>query len=264
MWLGTTSFTGEGSFLTTGSNTAGQVGGSFGFQEGFNFGSRLPSVAGGQVGAQLGMRFTHTQIDGTYAGIDSRTQTFITAGLFRRVDYGFQGGLVVDYLHDDWVYQADLLQLRGEVSFLFSPCHDFGFRFTDSQQTDDTTATITGLATPVDLRLSAMNTYRFFYRCRFGDCGRVAAEVQAGFTEESSAVLGIDLSAPLQHQVGLHASATYLLPPSEASDPYSREGWNLGIAMVWTPGRLFGSQRDYYRPLLAVADNGSLLSKLEP
>lgn len=264
LWMGVTSYSGPGSFLTTGSSSNGQVEGSFGFQEGFNFGSRLPCVLGGQLGAQLGMRFTHTQLDGSAAGPDNRTQAFLTAGLFRRVDFGFQGGLVVDYLHDDWIYQADLLQLRGELSFLLSPCHDLGFRFTDSQQIEQTTATVAGLTTPVDVRLSSLNTYRFFYRYRFGECGRGQTELQAGFTEDSGTILGVILKAPLQNQLGLEATATYLIPPKNIAAPYAQEGWNLGMAIVWTPGRVFGTARDYYRPLLDPADNGSLITRLGP
>ena len=193
LWLGSVGFNGASSHLGTAAGAAGQIAGNFGFQEGFNFGTRLPGVMRGQLGSQLGMRFTQSQLDGTSAGTDHRTQSFVTAGLFRRVDYGFQGGLVVDYLHDDWVYKADLLQLRGELSFLFTPCHDLGFRFTDSQQTDDTTASVRGIATPIDLKLSGLNNYRFFYRARLGERAAGSAELQAGFTEESSAILAANL-----------------------------------------------------------------------
>ncbi len=261
LWLGSVGFSGASSSLGAAAGDAGQVAGNFGFQEGFNFGTRLPGLLQGQLGSQLGLRFTQSQLDGTSAGADHRTQTFVTAGLFRRVDYGFQGGLVVDYLHDDWVYKADLLQLRGELSFLFSPCHDFGFRFTDNQQTDDTTAVIRGQTAPIDLRLSGLNTYRFFYRARFGHNAAGQAELQAGFSEDSSAILGANLRTPLQNQLGLDISTTYLVPPSQADMPYMQEGWNLSLAVVWTPGRCFGSDRDYYRPLLSVADNGSFLTR---
>ncbi len=262
VWFGMNAFTGAANFLTTGSDARGQVEGNFGFQEGFNFGSRVPSLLSGQVGSQIGMRFTHTQLDGSIVGDDSRNQMFLTAGLFRRVDYGLQGGLVVDYLHDDWIYQADLVQLRGELSFLFSPCHDFGFRFTDSQQVEELDVTIRGAAAPLSIQLAALNNYRFFYRYRFSERGRGLAELQAGFTEDSGAVLGVSLKTPLQGQLGLETSATYLLPADDAIEPYQSESWNLGIGFVWTPGRLFGTGRDYYRPLLDVADNGSFLTRL--
>lgn len=261
LWLGSVGFSGASSSLGAAAGDAGQVAGNFGFQEGFNFGTRLPGLLCGQLGSQLGMRFTQSQLDGSSAGEDHRTQTFVTAGLFRRVDYGFQGGLVVDYLHDDWIYQADLLQLRGELSFLFTPCHDFGFRFSDSQQTDDTTARVRGSAMPIDLRLSALNTYRFFYRARFGHNAAGQAELNAGFSEDSSAILGASLRAPLHNQLGLDVSTTYLIPPSQTDMAYTQDGWNLNLALVWTPGRSFGSDRDYYRPLLSVADNGSLFTR---
>ncbi len=261
LWIGTTGFTGASNFLGATAGSGGQIAGNFGFQEGFNFGTRLPGVLGGQLGSQLGMRFTQTQLDGTTAGDDSRTQTFVTAGLFRRVDYGLQGGLVVDYLHDDWVYKADLLQLRGELSFLFSACHDFGFRFSDSQQTDDTQATLRGGTAPLDIRLAALNTYRFFYRARFGQSLAGVAELQAGFSEDSGAILGANLRAPLQNQLGLDVNATYLLPADDIIPSYTREGWNLSMSLVWTPGRCFGGDRDYYRPLMNVGDNGSFLTR---
>lgn len=264
LWAGFASFSGEGNFVTTGAATDGEVEGSFGFQQGFNFGSRMPSLLAGQIGAQFGMRFTQSQIHGTGAGNDSRTQTFVTAGLFRRVDYGLQGGVVVDYLHDDWIYQADLLQLRGELSFLFSSCHDFGFRFTESQQVDDTQAVLRGRAASVPIELSSLDTYRFFYRIRYGPAASGTAEINLGFSEDSHTILGLDLKTALQGQVGLHATTTYSLPADSAIDRYSREGWNLGIALVWTPGRCFGQARDYYRPLFDVADNGSLLVKRQP
>ncbi len=261
-WLGLASFTGPANFATTGSNSNGQVEGSFGFQQGFNFASRVPCLLRGQLGAQIGMRFTQTQLDGSAAGPDNRHQAFLTAGLFRRVDYGLQGGLVVDYAHNEWLYAADLLQLRGELSFLFSPCHDFGFRFTNNQQTENTTATIAGDPTPVPLEVSALNTYRFFYRHRFGDCIRGTADWQLGWTEDEGTILGADFETPLHDQIGLRVNALYLIPSSSLSEPYTNEAWNIGLALVWTPGRPFGTQRDYYRPLFDVADNGSLLSRL--
>jgi hypothetical protein len=32
------------------------------------------------------------------------------------------------------------------------------------------------------------------------------------------------------------------------------------MALVWTPGRSFGTQRDYYRPLFEVAGSGTLIA----
>ncbi len=263
VWVGTTGFTVPSNFLTTAANSSGAVEGSFGFQEGFNFGNRLPGILCGQVGTQLGARFIQSQLDGSAAGTDNRNQAFVTGGLFRRVDYGLQGGLVVDYLHDDWIYKADLLQLRGELSYLLSPCHEIGFRFTDSQQIDNTSYRLPTNNVPTSIQLTTLNTYSAFYRCRISEQGRGQAELQVGWTEDSGNVLGLTLHTPLQHQVGLATNASYLVPSSNASPGFASEGWNLSLALVWTPGRNFGMARDYYRPLFEVASNSSMISKFE-
>ncbi len=263
LWIGTASFGTPANFLNTSPNSTGAIEGSFGFQEGINFGTRVPSVLCGQLGSQLGLRFIHSQLEGSAAGTDHRQQLFLTTGLFRRVDYGVQGGLVIDYLHEDWIYKADLLQLRGELSYLLSPCHELGFRFTDNQQTDDTTYRIRGNAATLSARVTALDSYRGFYRFRFSEEARGQAELQVGWTRDSAAILGIAINAPLQNQIGLAATTTYLLPQNDATPSYASEGWNLGLALVWTPGRRFGRTRDYYRPLFEVADNGSLISKLD-
>ena len=164
LWMGVAGFSGPTGFVTSGANTTGQVEGSFGFHEGINLGSSLPSLLCGQLGAQIGLRAVQANLDGSAASLDTRNQLFVTGGLFRRVDYGFQGGLVVDYLHDDWFYQADLLQLRGEISFLLTPCHDLGFRFTTNQQTEEVQAFLASGTSPVDVEISTMESYRFFYR----------------------------------------------------------------------------------------------------
>lgn len=257
LWVGVTGFTGPGNFIGSSTAVEGQVGGAFGFQEGFNFGAELPSLLCGQLGSQIGVRLTHTNLDGSTAGSDSRNQMFLTAGLFRRVDYGLQGGLVVDYLHDDWIYKADLLQLRGELSFLLSPIHDLGFRFTSSQQTSNTRTMVAGTA--ADVSLQSLDTYRFFYRVGLGRDARATAELMGGFTEESTAVWGAKIKVPLQAELGLETNVLYGTAPNSSSMPYAEEVWNVSLSLVWTPGRAFGAARDYYRPLFDVADNASLL-----
>ncbi len=259
--VGTTAFSGAANFLTAGQSPIGQVEGSFGFQEAFNMGNCVPGLLGGQLGGQLGLRATQSQLNGNVAGQDARNQLFVTAGLFRRVDYGVQGGLVVDYLHDDWLAVVDLSQLRGELSFALSPCHEIGFRGTTSLNADTVSATLAGLAAPVTGSLSALDAYRFFYRCGLGDEARSTAEFSAGFTEDQDALLGASLAAPLHGCVGVSATTTYLIPHSGAAPAYATESWNLGLALVWTPGRPFGCGRDYYRPMFDVADNGSFLTK---
>src|SRR5439155_14079823 len=95
------------------------------FHEGFNWGIPIAGFLSGQWGAN----WTQSNFSGSYFTTDNRNQIFFTAGLFRRVDWGFQGGLVFDYLHDEWDYSADLGQLRGELSWLWCNCNEVGFWF---------------------------------------------------------------------------------------------------------------------------------------
>jgi hypothetical protein len=259
LWIGTSGFTNPASAFVNGTNTVGQVEGSFGFQEGFNFGSQLPSLLSGQVGAQLGMRFVQSNLDGSGVSDASRNQMFATAGLFRRVDYGFQGGLVVDYLRDQWVYNADLWQLRGELSFLFSPAHEVGFRFTDDGRTHRQTVVLSP-GTSLDIELQPLDTYRLFGRLRFGHCAANTAEIQLGTSGDGGLLLGCLLQNPLSGQIGLETAATYFMPQASVTNADTREAWNLSLALVWTPGRMFGTQRDYNRPLFEVAGNGSFIA----
>ncbi|RMF45481.1 MAG: hypothetical protein D6753_00020 [Planctomycetota bacterium] len=260
--VGAAGFKTQANYLTTGGNDDGQVEGSFGFQEGINFGSRIPGFFYGQLGGQVGVRFVHAQLEGSTASADRRNQAFLTAGLFRRVDYGWQGGLVADYMRDDWFYKTDLLQLRGELSFVCDPCHELGFRFTDSQKTKTFTANLD--SGPILATLSSLDTYRFFYRLRFGPAGRGSGEAYAGWSEDSDGMLGLHLNTPLHGQCGLSTAFDYIIPRDGVASPFANEGWNLSMALTWTPGRLFGTGRDYYRPLFEIADNGSMFTRRGP
>ena len=262
LFAGVAGFSSAGNFLTSGTGAAGKLGGAFGFQGGLNFGSQAPGLLGGQVGTQLGLRAITAQLEGTSAGEDSRNQLFVTAGLFRRVDYGLQGGAVVDYLHDNGLATVDLLQLRGELSFLMSPCHEAGFRFTSSLKTAETSTHIAGLVGDTAVRMAALDTYRFFYRYRFGPEAAGLAEIHGGFSEDRDGLVGLSLATPLQGNLGLTSTMTYLVPHSGTQPTYTNEAWNLGVGLVWTPGRAFGAARDYYRPLMDVADNGILIGRM--
>jgi hypothetical protein len=258
LWIGTTAFTNPASAFVNGSTKLNHVEGSFGFQEGFSFGSQLPSLLSGQVGSQVGMRFVQANLSGSDVSSTSRNQVFATAGLYRRVDYGIQAGVVVDYLHENWVYKSDLWQLRGELSFLFSPAHEIGFRFSDNGKLHRQPVALP--TTNVNLTLRTLDTYRLFLRHRFGQQATSSAELQLGTTDIGGAVLGCQFDQPLKGQIGLSTAATYLIPKSGAAHPQTNESWNLSLALVWTPGRKFGTKRDYNRPLFEVAGNGSLLT----
>ncbi|MCA9195183.1 MAG: hypothetical protein KDB03_25600 [Planctomycetales bacterium] len=220
----------------------------------------MPSLLAGQIGSQLGLRCTQTQFEGTALAPDRRTQLLATAGMFRRVDYGLQGGAVIDFLHDDWFYKSNLVQLRAELGFLLTPYHEIGFRFTSALNSDVSEVVVTG-ASSLNSKLEALESYRGFYRFHFGACGLGVGELIAGSSEDKHTVLGLDLKIPVQDQIGMQATVTYLIPRN-ANDSYTQENWNISWGLVWTPGRGFGMARDYYRPLMDVADNGSFITRI--
>ena len=93
------------------------LGGSHGLSEGLNWAGPMPWIFCGLFTGQVGLRATQNNFYGSPIFDDRRDQLFVTAGLFRRVDYGLQGGLVFDALREDWYIKTDLSQLRGELSF---------------------------------------------------------------------------------------------------------------------------------------------------
>ena len=70
-----------------------------------------------------------------------------------------------------------------------------------------------------------------------------------------------DLSKQFGDTWAVEANFIYLIP-NEGKDTtilggHAQESWNVGINLVWTPGRRWaGCDSQYYRPLFRVADNG--------
>src|SRR5262245_42856588 len=240
--------------------------GSFGFHEGFNWGVPLA----GFVSGQLGVNWTQSNFSGSFFTPDSRNQIFFTTGLFRRVDWGFQGGLVFDYLHDGWDYSADLAQLRGELSWLWCGCNEIGFWFTagvnDANNLfvrqpvfgDNTVRFISSPAT-----LAVNDIYAFFFRRTFASGGQ--GRLFGGFTGEGQGLVGGDATLPLNPHWSLRSNFIYAAPGGSDSttDPrFARESWNVSISLVWTPCARPACGQNYLRPLFNVADNGTFLTRL--
>jgi len=242
--------------------------GSFGFHEGFNWG--IPVC--GCLAWQWGVNWTQNNNAGSFLTADERNQIFLTAGLFRRVDWGLQGGLVVDYLHDQWDYEIDLVQLRGEISWLFCGKEDIGVWFSSGVNNEDThplqrpvfgstSTTITTINTAVEVN----DLFAIFYRRQF-ECGG-NGRVFGGFTGSDQGFVGCDLLLPINPCLSLRSSFTYIVPnnrhTSESSN-FVEETWNVGASLVWTRCPRSLCSPNYCRPLFNVADNGSFVTRLEP
>lgn len=240
--------------------------GSFGFHEGFNWGFPL---CGGCVSAQFGMLWTQSNFDGNYLTPDMRNQRFLTAGLFRRVDAGLQGGLAIDYLHDEWDYQVDVAQLRGEISFKFCSPNEVGFWFTTGVVDDggdlnqpvlDPNGSIDFDVNPVTWQSNDL--YAFFCRRQFA-CGG-EGRVFGGFTGNSQGLMGADFMVPLNPCWSARAGFLYLTPEDNADSPlpdFQQEDWNVSVQLVWTPFRKTNCVPAHSRALFTVADNGSFATR---
>ena len=254
VFAGTHGFTGPANRGSTG---------SFGFHEGLNWGT--PLVCG--LAFQAGVQVSHSNFSGSVLTPEDRTQTFTTLGGFRRVDWGLQGGLVVDYLSDDWDYNTDLVQLRGELGWRFECNHEVGFWFaagTDRSgdeaavgEPDDDTITVD----MQNVSFQATDLFAFFYRRQFA-CGG-EGRVFGGFSGESHGVFGSDFRLPINACVALESDFIYL-SARERDDgrDFLDESWNVSISLVWTPYSSRGCQPcgpNYCRPLFDVANNGSFI-----
>lgn len=235
--------------------------GSFGFNEGFNWGFPLPFF-NGAFGGQIGLRATQSNLSAAEFTDANRDQLFLTGGVYRRVDWGMQGGLVFDYMSQDWYATTDLMQIRGEVSWVFPCSHELGVWFTSGTQVNDATSTLP------QLQLQALESWEptdlcaFFYRYRFNESNGSEARVFAGFSGQGDGLLGADVVIPVGTRFGFEANAAYLMPDESAGTAgggQAQESWNLGLGIVWYPGCRNSCGPDYFRPLFRVADNGSFM-----
>lgn len=256
-WERYTFFTGVNAF-TGPLNRGGQ--GSFGFTEGFNYGRDLSCIGQGRLSAQLGLRATQTNFSGSDVTNEDRKQIFLTAGVFRRADWGLQGGAVVDYMHDDWYYDLDLVQVRAEVSWKYPDSHEFGIWMAfDSDHSR--TESLVGKTNPVIVteEWESTDVYAFFLRKTCAETG-ISGRLMGGFTGSKDGILGLDFNAPITEKWAIEANAMYLIPEeSTSSTGFSEEAWNIGFNFVYYPGCRTTYDQDYNRPLFNVGSNGNFL-----
>jgi hypothetical protein len=179
------------------------------------------------------------------------------------VDWGLQGGFVIDYYHEDWIMMADMFQLRGEISWVHPCAHEYGFRFATNLQGDEASVEVAEPGTAGHYRTT--DYYTFFYRKRFPPCGGAEGRLFAGWTGEADGIIGLDAHIPLSDRWALDTGFTYLIPNEGRSpDGVLNEGWNVGITFVWYPnGRARIAKRTCFEPLFGVADNGDVFVDLK-
>ncbi|MEM7785059.1 MAG: DUF6666 family protein [Planctomycetota bacterium] len=260
-------FAGANAFRSTLFSTPGGAAGqlsddsSYGFYQGMNFGLPLCRISCGLFSGQFGFRTTQTNFDGSLDTSADREQLFVTGGFFRRVDYGMQYGVVFDYLNDEWFSDAEVVQLRGEIGYVYSGGTTFGFRFATNLQDDFTNATFGG-NTFTNLNTTTDDNYRFFVRYDAPNGG--FGDFFAGWSESDQAIIGLDSDLPLTNRLSMQAGFNYYLSdqglPAGAigQGGNAGEAYNIYVGIAFRPrGREF--YRSYERPLFPVADNGSML-----
>ncbi|MCP4192069.1 MAG: hypothetical protein GY768_15765 [Planctomycetaceae bacterium] len=237
---------------------------SFGFHYGLNFGTAAKNIIlPPSIGWQIGFQGANSNLNGSSFSTDERSQMFVTFGLFRRGDYGLQGGIVMDYMRDEWYYDASLAQARGELSMAITPAKSLGFRFATSVTEDTVVAQASGATELVTW--ATKDQYKFFYRTRLMAGGRGEAQVFAGFTGDSEGIIGGISRVPLHNGWALETDYAYVIPSeSKQNGANEREAWNVQINLVWYPGSLScGSCFRYHRPMFDVANNGSMIVRRE-
>ncbi len=246
-------------FQVPGTNTYIQDS-DFGYYAGFNLGWPLCKLTCGVFSGQFGYRTVQSSFNGNQFTTGTRDQNFITAGLYRRVDYGLQAGVVVDYLKENWYATTETTQLRGDLGWVYPNGSAFGFRFGAFLQDDSNTNQIAEQQT--QLVTYSQDWYKFYLRRENTQTGM--GEFFLGWTSNKQAVLGLDFDVPIAEKFALQAGYTYFLNGDQVQQVNEQFGgnendaWNVSVGLVFRPsGRCY--YRSYDRPLFNVADNGSMM-----
>jgi len=230
---------------------------SFGYHFGFNSGLPLYNLTCGLVSGQIGLNYTRGNRNSTLATGQERSQTFVTAGFFRRVDYGLQFGAVADVLAFDFDNEIEVQQVRSEISWVWAGGSNAGFRAT--RGTQDSTVIIGGQLVP-QLRISPINTYKLFYRTACWNGGYM--ECYIGRSDEDHTVFGGEYDLPVGEKTALYGSFNYLSPDEKIAFA-DAEAWNIQMGISFRPrGRDW--YKFYHRPLFKVANNGSMVQSRTP
>jgi hypothetical protein len=243
IWGGAHGFKGPRDYLDGGPGDN-----NFGFQEGLNIGGRAPLVGliVPQLSYQLGYQAVQSRLSGTSGGRDDRNQHFVTAGFFRRVRSGVQGGIVWDMMRDDLLMEEDFHQLRYEVSLKSANGREIGYWGASSTNSKEVGA----------FDYESVEQHAAFFRLNFRDGG--ALRIWGGATGDSEGIVGADFLAPLSNRWSVTTGFNYLIPDATDGPNGAREeSWNVGLNLVWHWGATAkAGSRNPHAPLFPVADNG--------
>lgn len=233
--------------------------GNFGFHEGFNVGGHvwLTKCMSYQFGGTWTQENFHgSRTLGSYRD-ETRQQIFGTAGLFIRADscLPWQGGVVVDWLHDEYVVEYNVGQIRAELSRVGCFGNEFGFMGAFRIKEDNVnlgTGEFQGVAT-----LQTVDQFCLFVRTHFDNCGE--GRLWGGATGDGDGIFGGDYRIPLSDSFLLQGNFNYLITRNGDDEGQRDEAWGISLELVFQPFcRARRSMSDRNRPLFNVADNARL------
>jgi hypothetical protein len=229
--------------------------GNFGFHEGFNFGAPLGVF---DWGWQIGAEAAQSNFSGDDA-VDPRSadrnQFFVTGGLFKRArDWGFQWGVVYDWLHDAYYTDADMKQIRSDTSFLFpGGVHELGYF--GAYGTGGANWVLLDRQLKYFIEMERTDVFAFYYRRYFDGGGD--GRIWLGFSGRGDGLVGGEIRVPMGKCWELENRFNYLIPKQgSGAGAETQESWGVTIDLVFYVGHPARCERYHpYRPMLNVADN---------
>ena len=240
--------------------------GNFGFHEGFNIGGPLwlaRCVSYQFGGTWVQSNFNGDQSTGEFRE-DARHQVFATAGFFIRADdcLPWQGGVVIDWLNDDYGVEYNVAQVRAEISRVGCFGNEFGFMGTFNATEDEVNFGINNRVGALNelQTLRTVDQYALFLRRHFDNCGE--GRIWGGATGDGDGLVGADYRIPLSDSFLIQGNFNYLIASDGDQIGQQDDSWGISLELVFQPFcRARRSMNDHSRPLFNVADNSRLFVK---
>jgi hypothetical protein len=101
---------------------------NFGWRTHVNWGYPVlePFGLGIQLGTALNYERTAVRVLRSVDGTRDRVESFTTAGIFQRTDFGLSWGVVYDFLYDNYYQDFSLSQWRGQIGYAVGPNDEVG------------------------------------------------------------------------------------------------------------------------------------------
>ena len=237
--------------------------GNHGIHEGFNLG--IPLSYACKIGGQFGLRGTQSNFSGTSLSPEERNQLFITTGIFRRRESGFQWGAAFDWLDERYYCDMTLVQTRAELGWVFERGGELGAMITSTSDDDEADFLPEGGDMQPNF-WQPTDQFAMFYRRPLASCGEI--RIWGGGTSDHDGILGGELLAPISDRCAIQVIANYKIPDDGTGTAngvgmnagHVDEAWSLGVSLVWYPGRCASSETSNpFRPMFNVADNASFM-----